>query len=273
MIGGNTILTNCYTTGDVSGGAYTGGLVGGCNGYRHELTNCYAKGNIFGNGDVGGLVGFFDNNSNKLLHCYATGDVSNINNESRYATCMGGLIGALRMQGNDLSYCYATGDVISMEVSSTCGGLIGSLSGSSSLKNCYATGNVSGVDSVGGLVGWFADGANTIQNSYSTSKIIITGTAQTAYLGGLIGYAGEVTLTNVHWLYFPDSAAEYAVGYSATLGIPTNIGATKHSGIAEFYTLADTLNEGQETPAWEHTGVNTLPTLIKKENQTEEIAL
>ena len=86
----------------------------------------------------------------------------------------------------------------------------------------------------------------------------------------MVGYAGEVTLSNVYWLYFADSGIEYAVGYSATLGIPTNIGATKHTDIAEFYTLADTLNEGQETPAWEHTGANTLPTLIRKENDTAQ---
>lgn len=86
----------------------------------------------------------------------------------------------------------------------------------------------------------------------------------------MVGYANEVTLTNAHWLYFADSGAEYAVGYSGTLGIPTNIGATKHTDIAEFYTLADTLNEGLETPAWEHTGANTLPTLIRKENETAQ---
>ena len=32
----------------------------------------------------------------------------------------------------------------------------------------------------------------------------------------------------------------------------------------QFYTLADTLNEGQETPAWEHKTENALPTLISQ---------
>ena len=203
---------------------------GGIFGYAAEtlkLQECFAEGNIVVSsryGYVGGLVGYFEEYSNILTNCYATGDVSGSNG-------VGGLVGRF---GSNLN----------------------------TLTNCYATGDVTGNGNAGGLVGGLQDGENTIQNSYSTSKITYTGAAQTAYLGGLVGYAQEVTLTNAHWLYFADSGIEYAVGYSATLSIPTNIGATKHTDIAEFYDLADTLNKGQETPAWEHAGANTLPALI-----------
>lgn len=44
------------------------------------------------------------------------------------------------------------------------------------------------------------------------------------------------------------------------------MGSTRHNSVEEFYTLADTLNAGREEPVWEHTGVNTLPTLIAKSN-------
>ena len=268
--GNTSTLWNCYATGDVSG-YYAGGLVG-YFGSSNTLTNCYATGEVSGNNYAGGLVGFLGGQFNTLTNCYATGEVS-----GNYY--VGGLVGYFENSSNTLTNCYAIGDItVNAQNSNTVyvGGLVGRFFNSNTLTNCYATGNITvnaqsnNAIYAGGLVGRFGSDQNIIQNSYSTSKIICTGTADTAYLGGLVGYAQEVTLSNAHWLYFVDSGTEYAVGYSSTLGIPTNIGATKHSGIAEFYTLADTLNEGQETPAWEHTGANTLPTLIRKENETAQ---
>ncbi len=266
---GSNTLTNCYATGNIVINtqrfySYTGGLVGCFSSGSNTLTNCYATGDVSGSNQVGGLVGSFGSYSNTLTNCYATGDVSG----SSYT---GGLVGHFGSSSNTLKSCYATGNVSGGNYA---GGLVGHFYGGNTLTDCYAAGNITvntqNIDTVyaGGLVGDFISNGNTIQNSYSTSEIVYAGTADTAYLGGLVGYASEVTLTNAHWLYFADSGAEYAVGYSGTLGIPTNIGATKHTDIAEFYTLADTLNEGQETPAWEHTGANTLPTLIRKENET-----
>ncbi len=269
--GYNNTLTNCYATGDVSGGNYAGGLVGHFYG-SNTLANCYAAGNVSGSSTVGGLVGYFESGYNTLTNCYATGDVSG-------SSTAGGLVGYFESFSNTLANCYATGNItVNAQNSNTVyvGGLVGFFYSSNTLTNCYATGNITvnaqngNTVYAGGLVGSFNSNRNTIQNSYSTSEIVYTGTAATTHLGGLVGLANEVTLTNVHWLYFADSGIEYAVGYSATLGIPTNIGATKHTDIAEFYTLADTLNEGQETPAWEHTGANTLPTLIRKENETAQ---
>ena len=74
-----------------------------------------------------------------------------------------------------------------------------------------------------------------------------------------------MTLENVHWQYYAESGIEYAVGYNTSMGMPTNIGATRHTSIEEFYSLADVLNEGLDEPAWEHIGENSLPTLISKE--------
>ena len=69
---------------------------------------------------------------------------------------------------------------------------------------------------------------------------------------------------NAHWLYVAESGAEYAVGYNADMGVPAGAGAVKHTAMEEFYDLADVLNEGQETPAWEHKTENALPTLISQ---------
>jgi hypothetical protein len=60
--GGN--LTNCYSTGDVSGIAVIGGLVGE-NG--SNVTNCYAAGSISGDNFVGALMG---NNYGLNTNCF-----------------------------------------------------------------------------------------------------------------------------------------------------------------------------------------------------------
>ena len=83
--------------------------------------------------------------------------------------------------------------------------------------------------------------STTITSSYNTGAITVNGSGSSTYVGGLAGY-GNVTIKNSHWLYYEDGAPVNAVGYNSGMGVPTNIGATKHTDISEFYNLADTLN-------------------------------
>lgn len=60
------------------------------------------------------------------------------------------------------------------------------------LSNVYATGNVTGNYSVGGLVG-STDGTSSVSNSYNTGSVIGGG----SYVGGLVGYnSGTSTVSN-----------------------------------------------------------------------------
>ena len=52
-------ITNCYSTGSVSGNKWVGGLVG-VNNYYGTITNCYSTGSVSGKYNVGGLVGRMD---------------------------------------------------------------------------------------------------------------------------------------------------------------------------------------------------------------------
>ena len=151
------------------------------------------------------------------------------------------------------------------------GGLIGYGNYSTTITDSYATGDVtaSGSDShAGGLVG---DASSiTVRNAYSSSAVSAEG-GETVYAGGLAGYVdNSVNLENAHWLKSADTDAVYAVGYSDSLGVPTSIGSTSHAVLDEFYALADTLNAGREVPVWEHTGENTLPSLINGDDESAE---
>ena len=64
-------ITDCYSTGRVSGPEGVGGLAGGNGG---AITNCYSTGTVTGQSEVGGLVG---NHSRGLISgCYTTGSIA-----------------------------------------------------------------------------------------------------------------------------------------------------------------------------------------------------
>jgi hypothetical protein len=74
-------ITNCYSTGSVSGtGDCVGGLVGLNSGI---ISNCYSRGGASGDYCVGGLVG---RNITTISNCYSTGSVSGTGS-------VGGLLG------------------------------------------------------------------------------------------------------------------------------------------------------------------------------------
>ena len=263
--GGSDAPLTLAASGDItvsaSADVYAGGLVG--YGYDLTITHSYTMGSVTSSGSssyAGGLVGKGDYNI--ITGSNATGSVTSTC--TYYYSHAGGLVG----DGYDLTITdsYATGDVTSSGSPSYAGGLVGD-GYDLTITDSYATGNVTSSGSssyAGGLVGYGYD--LTVRNSYSASCV----SAET-YAGGLAGYvSGRLTLENVHWFSGEGTAAEYAVGWSDDLGIPTSIGSTAHESLEEFYVLADALNAGREDAVWEHKGEDTLPTLIEKDKENEE---
>ena len=145
--------------------------VGALAGFLDSSTvlNSYSSGAINGSSSVGGLLGFLYGST--IDNSYATGIVNATGN------FVGGLIG-----NNDTSSTIKN-SYASTEVSGNdyVGGLVGSNSGTSTIENSYATGTVTGHDYVGGLVG-LNDIASIIKNSYAVGTV--TGRS---YIGGLVG--------------------------------------------------------------------------------------
>ena len=292
--GNDVTMIECHATGNVnatgSSYSYAGGLIGY---FRSSvtITECYVTGNVTSTSYAGGLVGFANllDTYITIINCYATGNITSTNNSA------GGLIGYVSNNGRiRITDCHTTCNVTSN--SSSAGGLIGNVDVRSVfIDNSYATGNVNGGYAVGGLIGhWDSWSVSTITYCYATGNVIATANSgSNSYAGGLVGYcdneaqiknsfslsvikgnnkigaivgqAGSTSITNVHWLVNEESEAEFAVGYDENLGIPTNTGTVKHTDVSDFYTLADTLNEGSEEAVWENKDEVSLPTLIKKE--------
>jgi len=127
-------ISNCYSTGTVTGNDDVGGLVGSNGGL---VTLSYSTSSVSGNGFVGGLVG----SSGFVTLSYSTGSVSGEHS-------VGGLVGYLE---GSITSNYSTGTVSGIE---GVGGLVGDLDGGS-ITSCYSTGSVSGDHRVGGLVGFY----------------------------------------------------------------------------------------------------------------------
>jgi hypothetical protein len=178
-------ISDCYTTGTVSGKDYgAGGLVGW--NFEGTIISCYSTATVKGDYYVGGLCGY---NWGMVSNCYATGDISGA------ADHVGGLVGWNNGPvgwTNDVTItsCYALGTV---KGEFYVGGLVGSNEGRGTITSCYATGAVSGNKYyVGGLLGG-NDGSGTITSCYATG--MVTGGEN---VGGLCGTNGD-TISSSFW--------------------------------------------------------------------------
>ncbi|MCL2131425.1 MAG: T9SS type A sorting domain-containing protein [Lentimicrobiaceae bacterium] len=180
---------------NVFGKEYVGGLVGVGSG--SSISNCYVIGNISGGMGycIGGLVGAFGNSYHDIINgCYFIGNVN-----APYSALVGGLIGYVVY--STISNCYAVGNVSGKQ---NVGGLIGQSMGGVSqepynhaciISNCYTAGNVQGESVVGGLVGSVGSDYNmVIRNCFAANDSVI-GTNSILYpnsVNRIAGYIGAV---------------------------------------------------------------------------------
>ena len=211
LIGDNDAeVTDSTANGNVTGDNNVGGLIGDNLG---EVTDSTASGSVTGNGFVGGLIGehFYGNVEGST----AAGPVSG-------TTAVGGLIGV--SVGGTITTSNATGDVTAS--GRGVGGLVGLNAGGAfgggTVRESFATGNVTGGDDTGGLVGQNRDDA--IVDSYALGDVdgeanvgCLVGnntgsvsSVETSYaacsvsgssnVGGLIGLTADgATVTDSYW--------------------------------------------------------------------------
>lgn len=132
-----------------------------------KVTNCYTSVTIIGSSLLGGIVGKTINASH-VINCAATGDVFG----GQFGSQVGGLIGM--HDGEEVFMCYASGNVSGQD---EVGGLIGI--NHSSVTQCFSTGGVKGKGNTGGLIGI---SRGRVVNCYATGSV----TGYSA-IGGLFG--------------------------------------------------------------------------------------
>ncbi len=159
---------------NVTGYWIVGGLVG--FNYFGAIDNSYTIGEVNGYSNIGGLVGL--NRDGSVYNSYTTGKIGSIEVnyagfEPRYA---GGLVGYNRDGTISTSHSSCDINVLGYFIS---GGLVGYNRGGL-ITDSYTTGNVSGGDVVGGIVG---ENIGTVSNTYATGTV-----SGGSYVGGLMGW-------------------------------------------------------------------------------------
>ena len=151
--GNSCTISNCWTDNvRVFGGSFVGGIVGWMyGGGGFTVTDCHNAAPVFGWGSVGGIIG--------------------------YSNCE---------RGNVITGCSNSGSITSD--GSAAGGIIGESSYAAAIKTCYNTGNISGGEYVGGIVGSIQPGyGGEISCCYNTGEI-----CGEAYVGGIAGTCDTV---------------------------------------------------------------------------------
>jgi filamentous hemagglutinin family protein len=174
------VVQNVKSSASVSGVSKVGGLMGNNQG---TITNAVSSGNVSASGDdVGGLVGI---SSGAISGSSAGGSVSG-------ADTVGGLVGQNLI--GTIAESYATGNVSG---SGNVGGLVGDnaalFSSAGNIVRSYASGNVTGGGNTGGLIGVNTGDAT---NVYATGSVTGDDSGTHANLGGLVGSHDAGTITN-----------------------------------------------------------------------------
>ncbi|WP_205524424.1 filamentous hemagglutinin N-terminal domain-containing protein, partial [Rhodopseudomonas sp. WA056] len=172
VTGGGSLANVGVTNATVTGGNYTGILVGWIEG---AVTNAWSSGSVtgiksYGASNVGGLIG--------TTFATVSGSHSTANVNSSIAA--GGLVGT-GQTGSIIIDSWASGAVSG---EGTLGGLVGQTLGA--ITRSYASGAVTASTYwAGGLVG-YAEDTTVIQSSYALGAV----TAAGGYSGGLVGATG-----------------------------------------------------------------------------------
>ena len=158
-------VTSCYADGGSVDGVLAGGLIGNFRG--GTITDSYADvtvtGNASGAATAGGLVGNSGGDGGTVTASYATGDVRN-----NGSGASGGLVGSNGVRGT-ITASYATGSVYARQ--GNAGGLVGDNGVYGTITASYATGSVyARQGNAGSLVG-FHRWSSDIIDSYGTGWV------------------------------------------------------------------------------------------------------
>jgi len=193
----NSIVDECYNTGNVSGYSAVGGVVGD-NMEGSLVSNSHNTGKVTGfENAIGGVAGFV---RAPITNCYNTGDIAlvgefsdNISDYSLDDGLIGGVVGEAYVNSSSsaltIEKCYNIG---SISGSVRVGGILGGFRDSDhysdkygyniTIVKCYNMGAVSGKFYIGGIAGSFGEYGSKFENSYNAGAV-----SGNSSVGGLIG--------------------------------------------------------------------------------------
>ncbi len=119
---------------------------------------------------IANFLGIYDGNNKFISNLFIS---RSSGNQALFKKCDNATIKNLGVKDCQITGTFQTG------------ALVGEAINSSSIKNCYSTGNITGSNYVGGLIG-FIDTNTSVENAYSECQV-----SGNMAVGGLIGYCKE----------------------------------------------------------------------------------
>ncbi len=156
-------LNRCYASGTVSGNSGSSN-VGGFVGYNNSaaITNCYSTGNVSGTlNAIGGFVGY-NYGSGTILNCYATGNVTG-------DTYVGGLVGGID-NASTVQFSFSKGHVTGNTAK---GGLVGWLDAGGIVETSFWDIGTSGLATSAGGTGKTTDEMKKVGTYLSDPSLVI----------------------------------------------------------------------------------------------------
>lgn len=175
-------VTNAKNSGDISGGA-TGGILGIIESTIVSITEVENSGNVTGTAYVGGIVGQKYNSTNSLMIKKAI-NKGTITGEGNTGGILGSTSGLSKTTELTISESENSGDISG----GTTGGIVGDYRGRA-ITNVKNSGNITGTGYVGGIAGYANDTNATITNATNSGTIVGEGN----YTGGIAGQ-GNATI-------------------------------------------------------------------------------
>ncbi|MBN1534429.1 MAG: hypothetical protein JXA20_17275 [Spirochaetes bacterium] len=137
------------------------------------VANLSVSGNVAAGSYAGILAGM---NFGTITRCSVSGTISG-------KTFVGGLVGQ-NNNSTTIEECHSSAAVTT--IGSSAGGLVGD-NWNSSIIDCYATGPVTGTNTIGGLAGANGGSKGNITNCFSIGSVVSSDPYSSSTVGGLVG--------------------------------------------------------------------------------------
>ncbi len=167
------------------------GMFGYVSGGNIKNVNLIGVNIIGGDNWVGGIAGKIDAKS-IVSYCNTSGNVKGTSN-------VGGLIGYAHGSGTIIDHSRSSATVRGSVSGTYKGGLVGHITSSAVVRECYAEGSVNGRFRVGGLIG--AMGWNSlVENSFAKGQVAMLPNQTLSWIGGLVGEVWQGRVVNCYSL-------------------------------------------------------------------------
>jgi filamentous hemagglutinin family protein len=197
-IGGNIYgnIINSWANTSIQGTYVLGGLAATLNG---SIINSFSQGDIIipyattrkTDTLAGGITAKLEGSGSKITNSYSSVNINVL--QTTVSSGVGGLLGWAD-PGTIIEHAHATGD-INVGSAIRVGGIIGDSWGSE-VSWVYATGNISGGDRIGGLIGNMTN-ENSLVNSYFNGHVA-NGSGLIAYIYNEKDYTAPILIENVY---------------------------------------------------------------------------